>query len=333
VTAKATEIKLKTRDQALVIVGTLFNKEYPETLWDHLPENRKSELEPWINHLLDMPGKRRVKYILERLKSFLDEAYLERIDEIHPTWISDYLSREPPALAGLVLKTLPPAYLRKVVKELPSDIGSTIRWEVKGVKPRAFLRELLLTILVRKFELINRMSGIGDDPFEMLFFLDAGELGILIEEIGLSELAMACQKLPEKDFSYICSKLSENIRPKIEVKMELYESISKERIVRARRCFLHMKDENLYEKGQLITFTGLHLLSQSIRGITGRRVPFLIYKLPRKNGVLLQKMLEQDAGKISQAEIDETRREIVEKIVYLSEIDRIRSLWKHYWRG
>ncbi|MBN2432366.1 MAG: hypothetical protein JXQ27_12900 [Acidobacteria bacterium] len=327
------ELQLKTRDQALVILGTLFEKNELEAMLQYLPEDRREELTPWAAILRDMPGKDRVKFALGRLKTFLDPAYLEKIDEIHPSWIARFLEKEPPALAGMVLKSLPARYVSRVLSIMDEERVHDIRRIFKQLNPNPRVRELLLLILVRQFNLINRLSGIGKDPFEMLFFLNGSELMILIEELGVAELAMACQNLPEKDFAYISKKLPDKMQEKIQLKLEQYRDIEPERIRRARRCFLHMKDEKYYEKGQLIHFTALHILAQALYDISEQRINFLKYKLPVKTGLLLEHLIRGRKVTPPSEEIGESRREIMEKIVYLSEIDRIRSLWKHYWRG
>jgi hypothetical protein len=327
------ELQLKTRDQALVVLGTLFEKNELENLLQYLPDERQEELAPRAAMLREMPGKERVKFALNRLKTFLDPAYVEKIDEIHPSWIASYIENEPPALAGMILKSLPSRYVPRILSAMDDKLVGEVRRVVKQLNPSPRVRDLLLLILVRRFNLINRLSGIGCDPFEMLFFLNSNELMVLIEEMGVSELAMACQNLPDKDFDYICRKLPDKLQEKVQLKLEQYSDIDPERIRRARRCFLHMKDEKYYEKGQLVAFTALHILTLALCDVPEQRVNFLAYKLPIKTGMLLRHLIGESKNPPPPEEVAESRREIMEKIVYLSEIDRIRSLWKHYWRG
>jgi hypothetical protein len=100
-------------------------------------------------------------------------------------------------------------------------------------------------------------------------------------------------------------------------------------VKQARQSFLHLQDE-LYEKGRLIEFTGLHILAHALSGAPADRLRFVAHKLPPREGGILLKMVHRldVAAEASQAAI--LRGEIVEKIIYLAEIDRIRSLWKYF---
>lgn len=332
VTDHQQDIQLKTRDQALVLIGTLLDKRQMEKLLTYLPEDRQTELAPWTRTLSEMPGRKRVEFILDRLRQLLDHSFFEQLEEIHPTWTAHVLGAEPPLLAGLVLKSLPAHYARQVQKSLPAKTARALEAGGSLPAPPVVIQELFTEILSRRFRLINRLSGTGDDPFEVLFFLNGEELLILMEDLGTSELAMACQQLPDKDFTYICSKLPNRIRDKIKIKLQQYETIPGDRITRARQSFLHLQDE-LYEKGQLIEFTAIQILARALRGTSRERVNFLACKLPYKLGTILQQVVSRGPEGVTDDDIPEIRREIVEKIIYLAEIDRIRSLWKHFWRG
>jgi len=170
VTGPQAETPLKTRDQALVLLGALFERDEFEALTHYLPSGRQEEVLSWATTLQEMPGKERVRFILGRLKSIVDTAYFEKIEEIHPTWVARFLEKEPAPLAGLVLKSLPSKYIAKVAKAMNPKMTKLIRTQLKGISPSPRVRDLFLMILIRHFNLINRLSGIGADPFEMLFF-------------------------------------------------------------------------------------------------------------------------------------------------------------------
>ncbi len=322
-------LMLKTRDQALVFASLLLERDETVGLLAYLPTERAEELRAEVARLLEMPAKKRITLALDRLKILMDPAYHETVDEIHPAWLARVLEQEPPRLAGLVLHALPPRHAQLVLKEMKAGPAKRLAAEMRNALPSPRLAELFQTLLARRFRLPCRMSGIGADHFEIIVFLDCDELTIVLEEIGTSELAMACQRLPAADADVICNKLPEKMRDKVRVKLAQYQDTVEERVIQARESFLHLQDE-LYQKGQLIEFTGLHLLARALAGIEADRVAFLAYKLPPAASDVLLRLVQRLSARIDPAQLQAVRLEILQKITYLAEIDRIRSMWKYY---
>jgi hypothetical protein len=320
---------LKTRDQALVFTGLLLDRDETTGLLAFLPPDRAAELRTELQRLLEMPAKKRITLALERLKILMDPAFHETIEEIHPAWLGRFLGEEPVCLAGLVLKSLPQRYVPLVLKEMKPDAANRLLEEIKGLAPSPRLAELLQTLLARRFRLPNRMAGIGADHFEIIFFLNCDELAVLLEEIGTCELAMACQRLSEADATAICSKLPAKMRERVQIKLAQYQDTPEERVIQARQSFLHLQDE-LYQKGKLIEFTGMQLLARALAGEESERLAYLAFKLPPADGDVLVRLVRRLGPPVEPAERQAIRLEILRKITYLAEIDRIRSMWKYY---
>lgn len=319
---------LKTRDQALVMISLLLEREGTTALLGLLDPERRDEILSASTTLLAMPGRARFNLALTRLKHLLDPDNFEPIDEIHPQWIADYLERQPPLPAGLMLKSMPVDFIARIFAEIEPRTATNIQNRLRGIAPPPHLKTLLQAILNRRFQLPNPLSGAGRDPFEAIFFLNCAELAALVEELGSAELAMACQNLPSRDFDTICRKLTPRIKEKIKIKLAQYAQTPLDRIVRARQSFLLMQDE-LYEKGKLIEFTGIHILAAVMGGIPVNRLQFLAHKLPRRDGEIFLKLAQRLATTPKGEDRGVTRPEIVAKIIYLAEIDHIRSLWKY----
>jgi hypothetical protein len=322
-------LALKSRDQALLMISLLLERDEAKALFDFLPPARREVLRRNGERLQELPGKKRIALALERLKTLLDPSFFEDIEEVHPGWMAAHLDEQPLRLAGLALKSLPPRYIPKVVQAMQPEKVAQIQKEMHGVNPTDFQKELLLAVLVRDFRLINCLSGVSQDPFEMIYYLNGQELLVLMEELGVSELAMACQDLPAEDFRSIAGKLPPKMQEKIKIKLGQYEHTPLERVKQARHSFLHLQDE-LYEKGRLIEFTGLFMMARSLTGGPPERTVFVAHKLPPREGRVLLKMVRRLEGEPDREQASITRPEIVEKITYLAEIDRIRSLWKYF---
>ena len=325
-------LQLKTRDQALLLASVLLERDGAGELLRYLPRERAEEIRPELEEIQRLPAKSRIVKSLERLKLLMDSAYTETIEEIHPSWISQHLQEQPAPLAALLLAALPPRFQAKVAGELPPPLAARLGLDPAGKPlPPPPRQELLKALLARRFELLNRLSGAGRDRFEFLFSLNSAELSVLIEELGTSELAMALQGMPEKDFQAVCQKLAPKLQDKIRVKIAQYAHTTPERVQQSRESFLHLKDE-LYQRGRLIEFTGLHMLARALIGVESDRVHYVAFKLPVLDGQLLLKLLARFAPEAA-PEADllaAIRAEVAEKIAYLAEIDRIRSLWKYY---
>jgi len=329
--AETSSLQLKTRDQALLLASVLLERDAAAELLRYLPPDRAEEIRSELEEIQRLSAKSRIVKSLERLKVLMDTAYTEKIEEIHPTWISQYLQEQPGPLAALLLAALPSRFQAKVAAELPPPLSARLNFDPAKPLPPPPSAELLKALLARRFQLLNRLSGAGRDRFEFLFSLNSAELLVLVEELGTSELAMALQGMPEKDFQAVCHKLPAKLQDKIRVKIAQYEHTTPERVQQARESFLHLNDE-LYQKGRLIEFTGLHLLARALVGAESDRLHYVAFKLPVKDGQILLKLL----ARFTPAAPPETglraalRNEVAEKIAYLAEIDRIRSLWKYY---
>ncbi len=322
-------LMLKTRDQALVFASLLLERDETPGLLAFLPPERREGLRAELARLLEMPAKKRITLALDRLKLLMDPTYHETLDEIHPAWLARVLEHEPACLAGLVLHALPPHHAQLVLNEMKPGPAKRLTAEMRNAHPSPRLAELFQTLLARRFRLPNRMSGIGADHFEIIVFLNCDELAIVLEEIGTSELAMACQRLPDADADVICKKLPEKMRDKVRIKLAQYQDTVEERVIQARQSFLHLQDE-LYRKGQLIEFTGLHLLARAMVGSDADRVAFLAYKLPPAASDVLLRLVQRLSAQFEPSQRQAVRLEILQKITYLAEIDRIRSMWKYY---
>ena len=193
-------LALKSRDQALLMISLLLERDEAKALFDFLPPARREVLRRNGERLQELPGKKRIALALERLKTLLDPSFFEDIEEVHPGWMAAHLEGQPLRLAGMALKSLPPRYIPKVVQSMRPEKVAQIQKELHGINPTEFQKELLLAVLVRDFRLINCLSGVSQDPFEMIYYLNGQELLVLMEELGVSELAMACQDLPAEDF-------------------------------------------------------------------------------------------------------------------------------------
>jgi hypothetical protein len=322
-------LALKSRDQALLMISLLLERDEAKALFDFLPPARREVLRRYGERLQEMPGKKRIALALERLKSLMDPSFFEDIEEVHPGWMAAHLEEQPLQLAGMALKSLPPRYIPKVVQAMRPEKVARIQKEMHGVNPTDFQKELLLAVLVRDFRLINCLSGVSQDPFEMIYYLNGQELLVLMEELGVAELAMACQDLSAEDFHSIAGKLPPKMQEKIKIKLGQYERTPPERVKQARHSFLHLQDE-LYEKGRLIEFTGLGIMARALVGAPPERIDFVAHKLPPREGGVLLKMVRRLGGEADAEQASVTRPEVVEKITYLAEIDRIRSLWKYF---
>lgn len=323
-----TRIPLSTQNQALALITILYEKDKTDDLFSFLPPSRKDELSAAIKPFLDWPRKQQVRMALERLRPLLETSWEDRIDDVHPSWLARYAEEQSPPVAALLMDILPTRTRGAVSPFFSAGFQSQLESAGRCQTPGSLLRNLLTSIVVRRFQLYRRETSVGGDPFHTLFLLNSREVFVLVEELGTSELAMAFQNLPEKDVDFICGRLAADMREKVRLKIRMHGGTSPDRVARARQALVLTKDE-LYIKGRLIEFTGIHILAGSLAGEARHRVQTVAYALPAAQGEILFKLVRRLAPELSDAAVGSLRRDIQEKITYLAEIDRIRSLWKY----
>lgn len=319
-------MRLRGRDEALLLIATLLDRQGLDGTLAMLRPERQAGLQVVAARLVAMKGKDRIRHAIDRLYRLVDRVDPDAILDVHPSWVARFLNREPPTLAGVVLATLPDRFSEQVASAMASPPPRP------AVSPGSVLRTLLPLILLRHFGLFEQPSRAAASPFEILFLLNGSELLSLIEEIGMVELAMACLNLSEQDLRGICDKIPEMYRDRILLKLRQYEQTPPERVLQARQSLVHLKDE-LYERGMLIQFTALQALVVALHGEGERRVNPLVQRLPWREGTLLHALRSRGGEPPTPARVEAGRAEIAAKIAYLAENDRIRSMWKHYWRN
>lgn len=322
-------LPLDLHDQALLLTTVLRERENAPSFLQCLPENRRQPILNVLDGILAMPPKPRIGFILERYKYLLTTDHRETIQYVHPGWVARLLTGEPPLLAGLVLKSLPSPYRKRLAAELPATMLQDIQAALRGIVPSMAAQAVFIAVLARHFDLDGLFPGRGACRFDAVFSLQPEELQAVLEEAGSAELAMACQNLSTRDQDSICRKLPPLCQDKVRRKMSQYAGTPPGRIDRARQSFLHLKDE-LYQKGRLIEFTGLHILSAALAGYPAARSRCLAFKLIPADGdtlLALHRRPQQEGDGTFPALV---RDEIAGIITYLSEIDRIRSFWKYF---
>ena len=251
------------------------------------------------------------------------------IAEIHPAWLLERLTGEPPRVVGIILRALPSSHVRYLLKNLPP----MLRDRVPSMVESFAVRPEVLEIIRRRFEanfLPMRISKRVSHPgFEHLYFLKTGEIEALVRELGLVELAIALSGITGKALHMIFNRLDLKDAKRLQAKIKGLKSISPELYRQARLNILKIEGRHEGPEKMLIS-AGLAALASAMGSGHAEPAGLMQQKMPPSDAYLLKRFLDE-TRLAKNPKVDAERQAMVLRTVAeLSADGRISPEWRRF---
>ncbi len=145
------------RQNTLLLLLLLYEKERYKGLLKYLPEEDASYLEKQIEDLSQLPAKKRFDMVLSSVKKYLFAGEYAGIKLDNADVILDILKNESPRTIALMLRYMPEEISRRILQELPPKIKKRL----PGVSSLADVPKEVINHIRFSFKkvYIERISG------------------------------------------------------------------------------------------------------------------------------------------------------------------------------
>lgn len=296
-------------------------------LLDHLGDADRACCEPLVTALRrEERGAEAMELIVRHL---LATERFSSLAEVHPAWILEHLREEPPRVVGIILRSLPSQHVRYLVQHLPPHIREAIPGMVESFAVPA----PVLDVIRRRFERhflpmgISRRQGRYD--FSHLYFLKGKELETVLEDIGLSELAIAFSGLSGRALRAVYNRMDLKDAKRLKQRMQGFGEISPELFRQARMTVLEIEEERLGPK-RMLRRLGLAALACALDDEHGRLARLIQQKLEPHDGYFLKRLRDETRPRHDRAVAAERHAIILRQIAQLAGAGRIDPIWSGF---
>jgi FliG middle domain len=255
--------------------------------------------------LAQIPGDKRAMFIAVELKKLVSEPSARGLEQVDATWIVQALENEEPRTVAAILVSLPANQLKAVVEKLPLDLRRRLppKDEMKAISPHV-VRTVRLAF-ERRFSPMPISIDRGF-TFRDIILLESKELGALLRNLGLEELAQAFVSVGRYALAELCKRLPREYAEELIATVKRVKSGDAMELKSAQR-FLGRVLTNFNDTEELSRKAGLYRLSKALSIESQDYLQAFYQRLPKSVGELLESYI-QKVSEMSETDDDRARR-------------------------
>jgi len=322
-------MKILSNRRVGFVLGELLHKKIDlEKLDEIYPKATEMFLKEEIENKLRMKKSEKIREILLTLSSLDLEERIKILDDIHPSHFIEFIEEGIPFFSGLLLKSLNKNKGREILSFLDNERKMEIVYTTRGKRESPFVKKAFQIFLIKKLNIGGKLILKNLEKREIVFLMTWKEIEILMEELGLEEITIACKNLAEEALSTLLRKFNKEEKKKITKKLEVIETPPEGVILNARKEILEIV-EKYYKKGEIVRIIGLYKLAQIFFPYNKEQINLLTLKMAKHLGEIFQKMINNLTKEGKELNLNEMK-EVERTIKYLSEMEKINGDWKFY---
>ncbi len=322
-------MKILSNRRVGFVLGELLHKKIDlEKLDEIYPKATEMFLKEEIENKLRMKKSEKIREILLTLSSLDLEERIKILDDIHPSHFIEFIEEGIPFFSGLLLKSLNKNKGREILSFLDNERKMEIVYTTRGKRESPFVKKAFQIFLIKKLNIGGKLILKNLEKREIVFLMTWKEIEILMEELGLKEITIACKNLAEEALSTLLRKFNKEEKKKITKKLEVIETPPEGVILNARKEILEIV-EKYYKKGEIVRIIGLYKLAQIFFPYNKEQINLLTLKMAKHLGEIFQKMINNLTKEGKELNLNEMK-EVERTIKYLSEMEKINGDWKFY---
>jgi hypothetical protein len=232
-----------------------------------------------------------------------------------PGWVSEALKAEGAAVVGSLLPKFPKNIVGAILKDLPKETRRTLQ-DIKFRKISPAIRHLLRVQVERRFPRLDLSSLKSDEALKKIVELSGGNLLILLNELGLSEMTRAFSHVQRSTLRVILNRLSTKDAKELQARLKDSSQYTKAVQKEAQMHILGL-DLDKMDSEQLVLEIGMGVFSRAFGPEDREVAEYFIYRLPPKSGQLLRRYLEDSTAEDHPEKIRNTRGRILDAYISL----------------
>lgn len=321
-----TQAQVENRTHAVALMAVLHEGEGAHELLPFMADGEREVCEKRVAHLLGSTNGNRDEQLRSELRAMAASESFSGIAEVHPAWILEALKDETPRIMGIIMRYLPSKQVRYVIEHLPPEVSSKIPTLVEAFA----VPKTILDVIRRRFEsrfLPIHISKTQEHfEFRHLYYLKGEELERLFAELGLYEMAMALDGLPEKMLSVVLNRLDLSDAKRLHRMMQELRGVSREIKQQARYAILESDDE-CAASGQLLMEIGLNSFARAMNHGDEELFALLRQKLSPRMAYTLKRLIDEQAHAVTPALVEERKNLVLTCIAGLAAESKIDAQW------
>lgn len=232
--------------------------------------------------------------LVKRMKFLADGDEFMNLADIHPAWLVDVLSKEPPRIIGIILRYLPSSQVRYIIEHLPKRIKQRLPQIIDSFAVPAPILKIIRERFERQFASLAMPIPSGEFMLDNVAALSSRDLQILLKDIGMHELAMALKGVDRRSLGIIFNRLSiedaRGLQQRIRSLVDVHPTLLKE----AKYTVLEV---NLSEASpeDLIFEIGLAAFAKALRVQDAAIFPLIRQKIEPRRSYSLRRYIDQHA--------------------------------------
>lgn len=264
-----------------------------------------------------------------RLKTLATREAFLGIAEIHPAWLVESLKKESPRVIGVILRHLPSKHVRYLLEHLPRRIVLKLPKLVESFYVSSDILKIVRGRFERQFVPMRVSHQIDCFEFSHLHCLKIEELEVLLDSLGLSELALALVHSAKKILRTVVHRFGIGEGREILNRVKRFRGQPAWLIREARYSVLSQKGKG-QGTGAFLRELGFLSLAKSFGSEDGELFEPLKQKLAPPEAYLLKRSLEEQFAAFSPKAVERsTLRQafVLDHLRELCEAGKIDPLW------
>lgn len=238
--------------------------------------------------------------------------------DVHPAWLLESLTHEPPRVIGIVLRSLPSHHVRYIIEHLPVAMRDALPDLIEAFAVPPDILEVIRRRFERRFLPVSYANIARETPFEGLHTLKNEELLSLVRELGLAELALALSRMSSRAVRLLLNRFPLKVAKSIQNKMKELEGCSESLRHQAQFTVLGVTNEHM-GSDQLLLEAGVASLGRAGTATQDRFYRWLQQKLEPRLGYLLRRSLDEWGTYFSDEGIQERQALVLDTLHSLRE--------------
>lgn len=199
---------LPTSQAMFLLTLMMLEGEQDLDLLHYLPDDQAPQLESIGRALCVEPRKQMLPQVVREIKHLIKTTQRSPIDHLAPEWMAEFLKEEPPQVINVILQQFPQSISDRILMALPGPVR-------QNLPPSREVHPDIARLVRRHFETKVPSMEPASTPaqaqalsLDSLTALDTDELLLLINELGIRELALAFRKVGRGPLTELCRRLS-----------------------------------------------------------------------------------------------------------------------------
>jgi hypothetical protein len=306
--------RLSQKQRVFLSLVAQYHQDGAVDLLDYLPPGESQSLQENLAAYL-AGGAERWRADLKGLREEGEESRPSLLYCADPAWISEALKGEGAAVVGSLLPKFPKNIVGAILKDLPKETRRELQTvKFRKISPR--VRNLLRSMVERRFPRLDLTPFHSDDVLKKIVELSGNNLLLLVGELGLSEMTRAFAQVQRSTLRVILNRLGTKDAKELQARLKDGAQYTKAAQKEAQMHILGL-DLDKMQPEQLLLEIGFGVFSCAFGPEDREAAEYFIYRLPPKPGHLLKRYLEEGAAPPSPDKIRNTRGRILDTYISL----------------